>query len=92
MFTADLGSEFLPSRIHINEFQYFNPKNYFLSSRKYDPCCSSPEPDPDFLPIPDPGDKKGTGSRIRIRNTDCIFAYPASPEMAGTELESALFA
>jgi hypothetical protein len=28
-------------------------------------------PDPDFLPIPDPGTRgqKGTGSRIRIRNT-----------------------
>jgi hypothetical protein len=44
-----------------------------LSSRKYDPGCSSririPDPDPDFLPIPDPGSrgKKGTGSRIRIR-------------------------
>jgi hypothetical protein len=29
---------------------------------------SIPDPDPDFLPIPDPGDK-GTGSRTRIRNT-----------------------
>ncbi len=31
-----------------------------------------PDPDPDFLPIPDPGsrDQKGTGSRIRIRNTE----------------------
>ncbi len=28
-----------------------------------------PDPDPDFLPIPDPGVKKGTGSRIWIRNT-----------------------
>jgi hypothetical protein len=28
-------------------------------------------PDPDFSPIPDPGSRgqKGTGSRIRIRNT-----------------------
>jgi hypothetical protein len=45
----------------------------FLSSRKYDPGCSSriPDPDADFLPIPDPGSRgpKGTGSRIRIRNT-----------------------
>ncbi len=49
------------------------PKNGFLSSRKYDPGCSSriPDPDPDFLPIPDPGSRgqKDTGSRIRIRNT-----------------------
>jgi hypothetical protein len=30
-----------------------------------------PDPDLDFLPIPDPGSRgqKGTGSRIRIRNT-----------------------
>jgi hypothetical protein len=29
------------------------------------------DPDADFLPIPDPGSRgqKGTGSRIRIRNT-----------------------
>jgi hypothetical protein len=63
------------SRIHIEEFKYFNPKKSFLSSRKHDPGCSSririPDPDPDFLPIPDPGVKKATdpGSRIRIRNT-----------------------
>jgi hypothetical protein len=29
------------ARIHIKEFKYFNPKNCFLSSRKYDPGCSS---------------------------------------------------
>jgi hypothetical protein len=34
-----------------------------------------PDPDADFLPIPDPGSRgqKGTGSRIRIRNTDYLF-------------------
>jgi hypothetical protein len=52
----------------------FNPKKWFLSSRKYDPSCSSrnQDPDADFLPIPDPGSsgQKGNGSRIRIRNTD----------------------
>ncbi len=75
------GSELFPSRIHIKEFQYFIPKKWFLSSRKYDPGCSSriPDSDPDFLPIPDPGAKKapdpgsrgqkGTGSRFRFRNT-----------------------
>ncbi len=61
------------SRIRIKEFKYFNPKKWFLSSRKYDPGCSSriPDPDADLLPIPDPGSRgqKGTGSRILIRNT-----------------------
>ncbi len=59
-----------PSRIHIKEF---NPKKWFLSSRKYDPGCSFRIPDPQFLCIPDPGSRgqKGTGSRIRIRNTAC---------------------
>jgi hypothetical protein len=37
-----------------------------------------PDPDADFkfLPIPDPGSRgqKGTGSRIRIRNTDYILS------------------
>jgi hypothetical protein len=65
----DPGSELSPSRIRIEEFKYFNPKKWFLSSRKYDPGCSSRIPDPDayFLPIPDPRSrgKKGTGSRIR---------------------------
>ncbi len=35
------SSELSPSRIRIEEFKYFNPKNWFLSSRKYDPGCSS---------------------------------------------------
>jgi hypothetical protein len=64
MFILGLGSRIrlfsIPdpgSRIRITEFMYFNPKKWFLSSRKYDPCCSSPiqGPDPYFLPIPDPG-------------------------------------
>jgi hypothetical protein len=51
------------SRIRIKEFTYFiyfDPKKWFLSSRKYDPGCSSriPDPDADILPIPDPGVKK----------------------------------
>jgi hypothetical protein len=51
------------------------PKKLFLSSKKYDPGCSSriPDPDADFLTsrIPDPGVKKAPDpvSRIRIRNT-----------------------
>jgi hypothetical protein len=36
------------------------------------PGSGSRDPDYDFLPIPDPGSRgqKGTGSRIRIRNTE----------------------
>jgi hypothetical protein len=53
------GSDFFPSRIpdpncfhpgsriRIKEVKYFNPKKWFLSSRKYDPGCSSLIPDPD---------------------------------------------
>jgi hypothetical protein len=60
------------SRIRIKEFKYFNPKKWFLSSRKYDPGCSSwiPDPDADFYTyrIPDPGVKEapdpGSGSAI----------------------------
>jgi hypothetical protein len=70
----DPGSEFwFPSRIRFKELKNVNPKKWFLSSGKYDPGCLSriPDPDPDFLPIPDPGSRgqKGTGYRIRIRNT-----------------------
>jgi hypothetical protein len=44
----------------------FIPKKIFLSSRKYDLGCSSRDPDPDILPIPDPRSRgeKGTGSWI----------------------------
>jgi hypothetical protein len=58
------------------------PKKWFLSSRKYYRCCSSriPNPDADFLPMPEPESRgqKGTGSRIRIRNTgsDYRIRYP----------------
>ena len=72
MFIPDPGSDFFPSRIpdpnclhpgsriRIKELKYFNPKKWFLSFRKYDPGCSSriPDPDADFLLIPDPGVKK----------------------------------
>ncbi len=46
--------EFFPSRIRNKESKYFNPKKWFLSSRKHDPGCSSriPDPDPDFLTHP----------------------------------------
>jgi len=75
----DPGSELFPSRIRIKEFKYFNPpkkqKKWFLSSRKYDPGCSSriPDPDADFLPIPDPGVKKAPDPGFRIRNTALLL-------------------
>jgi hypothetical protein len=59
------------SWIHIKEFKYFNQKNtkkWVLSSRKYDPGCSSRIRMLTFYPsrIPDPGVKKapdpGSGS------------------------------
>ncbi len=39
-----------------------------------------PDPDTDFLPIPDPGSRgqKGTGSWIRIRNTGIFHPFPFS--------------
>ncbi len=63
------GSEFFSSRIRILSIPDpgFASKNLsiltnklFLSSRKYNPCCSSRIriSDPDFLPIPDSGVKK----------------------------------
>ncbi len=50
-----------------------NPKNCFLSSRKYDTGYSSRirDPDPDFYPslIPDPESRGQIGTGFRIRNT-----------------------
>jgi hypothetical protein len=82
MFIPDPGSNFFPSRIRIVSIQdsgyasknlsILTQKNkWFLSSRKYDPGCSSPILDPDFLPIPDPGVKKapdpGSATLLHIR-------------------------
>jgi hypothetical protein len=59
-------------RIRIKEFMYFLPKNLFLSSQKYDQGCSSririSDTDLGFYPSRIQG-HKGTGSRIRNRNT-----------------------
>ncbi len=68
------------SRIRIKEFKYFNPKQWFLSSRKYDPGCSSRIriPDPDFLPIPDPGVKKAPDPGSRIPDPDPQHCYHIS--------------
>ncbi len=54
----------------VKEFKYFNPKNCFKHSELW-AGLFIPDPDPDFLPIPDRySGKTGTGSRIQIRNTD----------------------
>ena len=60
----DPGSELSPSRI-LKEFKYFNPKkqkNWFLSSKRYDPDCSSRVLDPTFF---------HPGSRIQGSNMHC---------------------
>jgi hypothetical protein len=58
------------SRIHIEELNKFNPKKLFLSSRKFDPGCSSQIrilifyssriPDPGVKKVPDPGSGSAT--------------------------------
>ncbi len=83
----DPGSELSPSRIpdpgssskNLSILTPKNAKKWFLSSKKYDPGCSSriPDPDADFLPsrIPDPGVKKAPnpGSRIRPATLDLPY-------------------
>ncbi len=71
-------------------------KKWFLSSKKYDPGCSSriPDPDTDFLPsrIPDPGVKKvpNPGSRIRIRNTGIRDEHSGSATTLGLAIRAHL--
>ncbi len=76
----DPGSDFFLSRIQTvsfpdpgsesKNFSILAPKKWFLSSRKYDPGSRIPDPDADFLPIPDLGVKKapdpGCGSATLI--------------------------
>jgi len=72
----DPGSELSPSRIpypgsaskNLSILAPKKPKKWFLSSRKYDPGCSSriPDPDADFLPIPDPG--SGSATLVSLPN------------------------
>ncbi len=73
MFIPDPGSDFLPSRIRTvsipdtgSASKYLSiltpkkPKKWFLSTRKYDPGCSSriPDPDADFYPSRIQGSKR----------------------------------
>jgi hypothetical protein len=68
------------------------PKKLVLSARKYDlvvhPVCQILDPDADFLPIPDPGSRgqKGTGSRVRIRNTG--YQYSANISVVDPDPDS----
>ncbi len=77
-----------PSRIpdphqRVWVFWVFWSKKLSLSSQKYDLGCSSRIRTPVILPIPDPGGKKGTGSRIRIRNTDFVAAFKKNADFPG---------
>jgi hypothetical protein len=49
------------SRIRIKEFKYFTQKLFLISK------LFIPDPDHDFLPIPDPG--------VRIRNTGILIFF-----------------
>jgi hypothetical protein len=66
------------SWIRIKEFKYFNPRKWFLSSRKYDPGCSSRIRILTFYlsQIPDPGVKKapdpGSGSATVVAHPECL--------------------
>jgi hypothetical protein len=50
----DPGSKRSRIRIRIKEFKYFNPEKCFQVRGKF---TRDVHPDPDFLPIPDPGAK-----------------------------------
>jgi hypothetical protein len=94
MFIPDPGSDFFPSRILDRTDSIPDPgsasknlsiltrKQWFLSSRKYDPGCSSriSDPDADFLPIPDPEVKKapdpGSGSATLLESVLFLLAFP----------------
>ncbi len=60
------------SRIRIKEFKYFIPKKWFLSSRNYDPGCSSRIPDfgPGSWLITHPGSRITGSKRQRIPDPD----------------------
>jgi hypothetical protein len=78
----DPGSELSPSRIpdpgssskNLSILTPKKAKKWFLSSKKYDPGCSSriPDPDDDFLPswCPDPGSRIQGSKRHPISDPD----------------------
>ncbi len=77
-FVLDLVSELLKAalqsstcpQITFNTVRTLRRKHRLVVHKLVSQICI-PDPDPVFLPIPDPGSRaqKGTGSRIRIRNT-----------------------
>ncbi len=64
----DPWSEFFPSRIRIKEFKYLTRKIVSKFSEIWSELFI-PDPDPDFLPIPDPGSRGQQSTGSRIRNT-----------------------
>jgi hypothetical protein len=80
----DPGSDFFypRSRIRIKEFKCYNTKNWFLSSRKYDPGCSSRIriqtfylsriPDPRVKKALDPGSHRSGSAILLLRTEDAI--------------------
>jgi hypothetical protein len=79
-----LGSGFSPSRIPDPNFFHpgtasknlsiLTPKKWFLSSGKYVLGCSSPDPDPGSLPIPDQA--ISSSPRTGISENVAGFALP----------------
>jgi hypothetical protein len=73
------GFEFFPSRIRIKEFKYFNPKKLFLSTRKYDPGCSSRVRILIFYPPQDPGVEKAPDTGSGSATLEIIHLFLAEP-------------
>ncbi len=113
MFIPDLGSRIRTVSIpdpgsSSKNLSILTPpkaKKWFLSSKKYDPGCSSriPDPDADFLPsrIPDPGVKKvpNPGSLLikypncndRSSSASIFYAYRTSHQCFGSGSRQAKF-
>ncbi len=62
-------------RIRIKEFNHFEPKKLFLSSRKYDPGCSSRMPDPDLDIFTHPGSGIRGSERHLIQDSKQICIH-----------------
>jgi hypothetical protein len=93
MFILDPNCFHPGSRIRVKEFKYFNPKKWFISSRKYDPGCAfwililtfypSRISDPGVKKVPDPGSGSATLVSTYFKCCGCrsgirCFLTPAS--------------